>query len=84
MTFISYNGYNERMDNQIYSTNEAAERIGVSERQIRFLLMQGKLSGKKMGHDWIVFSLDYKRRRRPRGYRKAVKQKGKENITSEV
>jgi hypothetical protein len=53
----------------MYSTSEAARAIGVSERQIRFLLKQGKLSGKRLGHDWIVLNLDYKRRRKPKGYK---------------
>jgi len=71
------------MDN-LYSTKEAASKLKLTPSHIRRLLESGQLPGKRIGRDWVVFSLDYKRRRRPRGYRKAVKQKGKENITSEV
>ena len=50
----------------MYSVKEAASRIGISERQLRFLLLQGKVEGKKLGHDWVVLSLDYKRKRKPK------------------
>jgi hypothetical protein len=30
------------------------------------LIKGGQLPGKKLGHDWIVFSLDYKRKRKPK------------------
>jgi excisionase family DNA binding protein len=66
LTTITAYGYNETMTNDIYSTAEAARLIGVSERQIRFLLKQGQLQGKRMGRDWIVFNLDYKRKRKPK------------------
>ena len=51
------------MDN-IYSTKEAAEKLKLSQAHIRRLLEGGQLQGKKLGHDWIVFSLDYKRKRK--------------------
>ena len=57
------------MDN-IYSTKEAADKLKLSQAHIRRLLESGQLSGKRLGHDWIVFSLDYKRKRKPKGYRK--------------
>lgn len=57
------------MDN-IYSTKEAAARLKLSEAHVRRLLEGGQIDGKKLGRDWIVFSLEYKRRRRPKGYRK--------------
>ncbi|MDP7410124.1 MAG: hypothetical protein QF892_05140, partial [Dehalococcoidales bacterium] len=31
------------------------------------LLESGQVKGKKLGHDWVVLSLDYKRKRRPKG-----------------
>ena len=50
----------------MYSTKEAASKLGLSTAHIRRLLEQGKLSGKKVGRDWIVLELDYKRRRKPK------------------
>ena len=57
------------MDN-IYSTKEAAARLKLSPAHIVRLLESGQIQGKKLGHDWIVFNLDYKRKRKPKGYRK--------------
>jgi len=49
----------------MYSRKEVAPRIGISDRQLRPLLGRGKIKGKKLGHDWVVLSLDYKRKRKP-------------------
>ena len=57
------------MDN-IYSTKEVALKLGLSQAHLRRLLESGQLAGRKLGHDWIVFNLDYKRKRIPKGYRK--------------
>jgi excisionase family DNA binding protein len=51
----------------MYSVKEAAEKIGISERHLRFLLINGEVKGKKLGHDWVVLSLNYKRKRKPKG-----------------
>jgi hypothetical protein len=55
----------------MYSVKEAAQKIGISERHLRLLLEVGKgegeVKGKKLGHDWIVLSLDYQRKRKPKG-----------------
>jgi len=50
----------------MYSVREAAEKIGISERQLRYLLTRGEVKGKKLGHDWVVLKLDYKRKRKPK------------------
>jgi len=50
----------------MYSIKEAAEKIGVSERHVRLLLERGEIQGKKLGRDWVVLSLDYKRKRKPK------------------
>jgi len=55
-------GYNESM----YSVKEAAQKMGISERHLRLLLESGQIKGKKLGHDWVVLSLDYKRKRKPK------------------
>jgi excisionase family DNA binding protein len=54
----------------MYSTKEAAQKIGISDAHLRRLLAEGKIKGKKLGHDWVVISLNYKRKRRPKGERK--------------
>jgi excisionase family DNA binding protein len=50
----------------IYSTNEAAQKLGLSPDHVRRLVRDGEIKGKKLGHDWVVLSLDYKRKRRPK------------------
>ena len=74
--FMSYKKYTLRQaakelmipfSDRIYSVKEAARRNKISESQCRRLLETGKLKGKKLGHDWVVLSLDYKRKRKPKG-----------------
>ncbi len=50
----------------MYSVKEAAQKIGISERHLRLLLERGQIEGKKLGRDWVVLSLDYKRKRKPK------------------
>ena len=50
----------------MYSVKEAAARLGVTDRHVRFLLAKGAIPGKRLGHDWVVLSLEYHRKRRPR------------------
>jgi len=50
----------------MYSVREAAEKIGLSERHVRLLLERGEIEGKKLARDWVVLSLDYKRKRKPK------------------
>ena len=54
----------------MHSTKEAAEKLGLSQDHVRLLSRTGILKAKKLGHDWIVLSLDYKRKRKPGGGRK--------------
>jgi len=54
------------MSDVTLSTKEAAEKLKLSVDHIRRLLEQGKLNGKKLGRDWVVLSLDYKRKRKPK------------------
>jgi excisionase family DNA binding protein len=54
----------------MYSVKEAAQKIGISDRHLRVLLEKGQIKGKKLGHDWVVLSLDYKRKRKPKGGKK--------------
>jgi len=48
----------------MYSTIEAATRLKLSPAHIVRLLESGQIESKKLGHDWIVFSLDYRRKRK--------------------
>ncbi len=48
----------------IYGVKEAAQKIGLDPSQVRRLLAKGEIKGKKLGHDWVVLSLDYKRKRK--------------------
>ena len=50
----------------MYSTKEAAQKLGLSQNQVRYLLTKGEIKGKKLGRDWVVLSLDYKRKRKPK------------------
>lgn len=57
----------------MYSVKEAAAKLGVSDRRVRVLLKEERIEGKKLGHDWVVLSLDYKRKKKPKKAN-AVKQ----------
>ena len=50
----------------MYSVKEAANKLGLSEQHIRYLLARGEIAGKRLGRDWVVLSVDYKRKRKPR------------------
>ena len=50
----------------MYSTKETAERLGLSQNHVRYLLTKGEIDGKRLGRDWVVLSLDYKRKRKPK------------------
>jgi len=69
-------GYNRHERNAMYSTKEAANRMGISPDHLRHLLALGKIEGKRLGHDWVVLELDYKRKRKPGGGRKPKQRKG--------
>ena len=60
----------------MYSVKGAAQYIGISERHLRLLLKKGEIGGKKLGHDWVVLNLDYKRKRRPKTMRGRVTELG--------
>jgi len=40
--------------------------LGLDPSQVRRLLAKGEIKGKKLDRDWVVLSLDYKRKRKPR------------------
>jgi len=47
---------------EIYSTRQAAEILGVSQKMITYLLRRGQLKGRKLGHEWMVLDINYDRR----------------------
>lgn len=51
----------------MYSVEEAATKLGISARRVRYLLAQGRLKGKKLGRDWVVVDLNYTRKRKVKG-----------------
>ena len=50
----------------MHSVSEAAAKLGLTDRHVRLLLKRGELSGRKLGHDWVVLNLDYQRKRKPK------------------
>ena len=50
----------------MYSTKEAAEKLGLSQDRVRVLAKQGVIPAKKLGHDWVILNLAYRRKRKPR------------------
>jgi len=50
----------------MFSTKEAATQLGLDISQVRRLLAAGEIKGKKLGRDWVVLELSYKRKRKPK------------------
>jgi len=50
----------------MYSTREAAAMLGLSQDHVRLLAKTGMVKAQKIGRDWVVLSLDYKRKRKPK------------------
>jgi excisionase family DNA binding protein len=61
----------------MYSTKEAAEKLGLSQEQVRLLARKGAIPAKRLGHDWVILSLDYARQRKNGGGRKP--KQGRQN-----
>jgi len=53
---------------QFFTTNEAANVVGVSPDHIRRLISQGKIKAEKLGNCWLIKTKDLKikRQRFPR------------------
>jgi excisionase family DNA binding protein len=54
----------------MYSTKQAAQKLGLSQDHVKLLSRKGVIKAKKLGRDWVVLSLDYKRKRAPKQRRK--------------
>lgn len=48
----------KKPQNDVISTQMAAERLGFSASYIRRMILGGKLSARKIGHDWIILEKD--------------------------
>ena len=57
----------------MYTTNEAAEILGLSQSHVRLLARNGSIKAKRLGHDWLILDLKYDRKRKPKGERKNEK-----------
>ncbi len=62
LDFVSGSAHNITM----YSVKEAAEKLKISEQHLRYLLAKGEIEGRKISRDWVVLTLDYKRKRKPK------------------
>ncbi|MBM3118765.1 MAG: helix-turn-helix domain-containing protein [Chloroflexi bacterium] len=58
------------MGHDMYSVREAARELGLSPRHVQRLLAKGEIQGKRIGRTWVVLSLDYKRKRKPKTRRR--------------
>ena len=54
----------------MYSTREAADRLGLSQDHVRLLARKGIIRAKKLARDWVVLDLNYTRKRKPKGEKK--------------
>ncbi len=59
----------------VYSVNDTAKKLGLDPSQVRRLLKDKKIKGKKLGHDWVVFNPNYEKQkygvgRKPKGEKK--------------
>ena len=39
---------------KLFSTREAAAILGISERRVRALIIEGRLSAQKVGRDYVI------------------------------
>ena len=65
----------------MYSTREAAEKLGLSQDHVRLLARKGILEAKRLGHDWVILDLNYTRRRKPKEGEEPLGQLRQPSIT---
>ena len=51
----------------MYSTKEAANKLGLSQAHVKLVARKGLINAKKIGRDWVVLDLNYTRKRKPKG-----------------
>jgi len=61
-------GYYKSMS-KMYSTEEAAKLLGLSQDHVKRLARDGTIKATKVGHYWVILSLKYERKRKPKGER---------------
>ncbi|MFC2062461.1 helix-turn-helix domain-containing protein [Chloroflexota bacterium] len=54
----------------MYSTKEAAVKLGLSPDHVKLLCRKGVIKAKKLGHAWVVLKLDYQRKGKAKGGKK--------------
>jgi CRP/FNR family transcriptional regulator, cyclic AMP receptor protein len=64
----------------MYTVTQAAQELGLDSSHVRFLIRSGKLKGVKWGRDWMIPTLDY---RRKQGLKRSV-QKAPPNFRSQA
>ena len=47
----------------MYSTREAAKKLGISDRRVRKLLTEGRIKGRKLGGTWVILHFNYTKKR---------------------
>jgi len=55
-----------KLGSDMYSVKESAQKLGLDTSQIRRLLAKGGIKGKRPWYDWVVLSLEYKQKRKPK------------------
>ena len=55
---------------KMYSTKEAAHKLGLSQVHMKLLARKGFINARKIGRDWVILDLNYARKRTPKGERK--------------
>ena len=55
------------MENEMITTKQAAQELGVTLHRVRVLIWEGRLPAKKFGRDWVIrkSDLDLVRVRKP-------------------
>jgi hypothetical protein len=54
----------------MYSTNEAAKILGLSQAHVKLLARRGVIQARKVARDWIILDLNYTRKRKLKEKRK--------------
>jgi excisionase family DNA binding protein len=51
---------------KLYSTKEASKILGISQDHVRLLARTGQIKAQRLGRDWVILELKYKRKRKPK------------------
>ncbi len=67
------------MKNKYLTSAMAAEIMNISPAYVRRLILDGKIKAEKMGHDWILRTIDIKKFARTRINKKKESENGCES-----